>query len=204
MSAGLEAERSSWDACAMHRLLRWRTRSPSTSARATIAAIVMISSVRCTHETHGLELSRQEGTVMELRTVARALELYAIEHRAYPRATTLTSLRDSIEPYLEQLNLKDAWGNELRYVAWQEDAGVSGPDHFRLASAGRGGEWEQADLTMYPERVVPDFSGDLVCGESGRFIQQPQWLISETHPGGNPPDQSATPSVNSNSRSRDQ
>jgi hypothetical protein len=151
-----------------------------------------------------MELSRQEGTVDELRMLAKALELYAIDHHAYPRATTLASLRDSIEPYLEVVNLEDAWGNELRYLAWQEDAGVPGPNHFRLASAGRGGEWEQVDLTMYSERVVQDFFGDLVCGEGGRFIQQPQWLISETHHGGDSPNQSATPPIDSNSRSRDQ
>ncbi len=78
-------------------------------------------------------------TIGEMRTVQIVLEAYKIDHKEYPVAASMEELRKLAEPiYVRTLPLRDAWGNELRYVR-----GADGQS-YQLISAG-------SDRTFAPE-----------------------------------------------------
>jgi len=69
----------------------------------------------------------------------------------------------------------DPWKHPFRYACWQESSTAKGCDHYRIASAGRDGRFEQLDLKAYePAEFDPiEYDRDIVFGD-GAFIVRPR------------------------------
>jgi len=86
--------------------------------------------------------SRPKRTLADIRTVATAIDAYAVDHAALPVAAKFDDLESQLAPtYLHQFPRTDGWGYPFRY----ESAGK----HFAIGSAGKYGKWQHARLADY-------------------------------------------------------
>jgi type II secretory pathway pseudopilin PulG len=119
-------------------------------------------------------LGRQKRTMADMRTFATAVEAYAVDHKFYPAARSAEQLIPKLQPeYIRQLPLQDGWGHPLRYQTWREQASSGGADCFAIASAGKGGKWEVADLREYEPAKTKTLEADIVW-RCGGFIRYPE------------------------------
>ncbi len=120
------------------------------------------------------EASRLRRTVSDLRTIAVALEGYALQQDGsqgfYPVADSAAGLARHLVPkHLDLVPTTDAWGAAIRYQCWQEDASSKGCDTFRLVSSGSDGIPEHLEIKGYGERTLAPQQpgGDLALGPAG-------------------------------------
>ncbi len=123
-----------------------------------------------------LQKAKQKRTVADLRTIGRAIEIYKADHDAAPPATDMAGLATALgTPTGSPLPRLDPWQHPYRYACWQESSTAKGCDHYRVASAGRDGRFEQIDLKAYAaaEFDPREYDHDIVFGD-GDFIVQPR------------------------------
>jgi hypothetical protein len=104
--------------------------------------------------------NQAERTMAQVRTLATAIEAYAVDNDAYPQAPTVTMLEPLLVPtYIASLPASDAWGTPLEYTA-----GADGKS-YRIRSAG-------SDRRFQPTRAPGRSSkteDDLIY-EDGTFL----------------------------------
>lgn len=99
-----------------------------------------------------LDRGRHTATLADMKEIATALERYAVDHQHYPLAEDILALRAFLEPkYIKKLALKDGWDHALNYEVGEEGA------TYRLRSAGKDGEWQDAKV----DEEVEDFTADI-------------------------------------------
>ncbi|HEX9943259.1 MAG TPA: type II secretion system protein GspG [Thermoanaerobaculia bacterium] len=133
-----------------------------------------------------LQKAKQKRTLADMREVVTALVAYATDNGSYPAGENLEELSGALAPkHLASVPTVDGWKRPFRYVCWQESPGSPRCEHFRIASAGRDGVFESADLSQYGEGTfeVTDYDRDIVAGD-GFFLQYPK---SASPPGPPPP-----------------
>ncbi|MBV8199170.1 MAG: type II secretion system protein GspG, partial [Acidobacteria bacterium] len=124
----------------------------------------------------GLERARQKRAMSSLQTIGQAVEAYKAEHDYAPAATDMAGLTEALGPGLAApIARLDPWKHPYRYTCWQESASAKGCDHYRIASAGRDGRFEQTDLRAYEPVEYPptEYDHDIVYGD-GAFIVLPR------------------------------
>ena len=115
------------------------------------------------------------GTINSLRTIAGALERYKIDNAQYPESD-FPGLETALVPqYLDEMPAKDAWGHAFYYISTGR--------HYRLASAGADGEFEQAtrqigqDAELFEESELSnDLDRDIVM-VNGSFLRMPRVAV---------------------------
>jgi hypothetical protein len=117
-----------------------------------------------------LHKAKQQRAIAELLRMGTAIEFYKTEHGYAPAATDVNGLA-------EALGTVDgaAISRPYRYACWQENAGARGCDHYRIASAGADGRFEQSDLRDYTFARFPrlTYDHDIVFGD-GAFVTSPK------------------------------
>ena len=62
------------------------------------------------------EGDRARWTLGDMRTLATAIEAYAVDHKAYPKVGSLEEVVPLIQPvYIRHAPVRDAWGNPFVY-----------------------------------------------------------------------------------------
>ena len=116
--------------------------------------------------------AKQTRTVIDLRTVATAVESYAAEHQRYPKARSMEELRALVEPkHVETLPLTDGWSHGLRYECWPEEFCRS----YAIASGGKDGTFDETSLAAYKQAATQAFDCDIVYA-NGAFVVYPEGL----------------------------
>ncbi len=114
--------------------------------RTTAIALLLLFATGCGYDPEQYAKSvisrnarvRNEGTEINIRAVAMALENYCTENNGYPVGTDYSVLDTTLSPdYMHVLPARDAWGFRYRY---QSDG-----KSFRLTSVGRDGIAGTAD-----------------------------------------------------------
>lgn len=113
-------------------------------------------------------------TMTKMKTIANALEQFAVDNAEYPQ-TSFTGLKRMLVPnYLPELPEKDAWGNEFYYSTSRYGR------HYRIVSAGADGVFELGTRDI-PEDgdhfENPLFTNDLkldLIYSTGAFMQLPR------------------------------
>ncbi|MBI2840083.1 MAG: hypothetical protein HYX75_17345 [Acidobacteria bacterium] len=150
-------------------------------AVASVFFIGIIAAIAIPNLITAIQRGKQKRTVMEMRTLAIALEKYGADHLSYPAASSIQELGTLLSPkYVPRVSLQDGWRHDFKYEAWSEDDLAPGPTTYVLASAGRDHDWEFSSLQGYTENeTVPrEFDRDIVV-QSGEFIQYPGGLITK-------------------------
>jgi len=123
-----------------------------------------------------LQKAKQKRAVADLRTIGQAIEIYKAEHDVAPPATDMAGLASALGTQNgSTLPRLDPWQHPFRYACWQESSTAKGCDHYRIASAGRDGRFEQADLKAYEAAEFDplEYDHDIVFGD-GEFIVRPR------------------------------
>jgi general secretion pathway protein G len=120
---------------------------------------------------------RQKRTIVDIRTVATAVEAYATDHGFYPDADSAEQLATLLEPsYISVMPRTDGWRTPLGYTCWSSSPSTDDCDSYVIASAARNLLFEY-DLSEYGSETVytNDFDEDIVyC--NGEFIQLPEGI----------------------------
>lgn len=113
----------------------------------------------------GQALAPAVRTAAALRTLATAVESYAIDRRTFPAAVDLGALATAVEPaYVRVMPRTDGWGRDFLYRT------TDARDHVLIASAGPNGTFEQTPEVMLAAAVggafgLPAGSDDLVYAD---------------------------------------
>lgn len=141
-----------------------------------IAVVGILAALIIPNFLDALQKAKQKRAVADLRTIGQAIEIYKADHDAAPPATDMAALATALgTPSGSPLPRLDPWRHPYRYACWQESATAKGCDHYRVASAGRDGRFEQLDLKAYEaaEFDPREYDHDIVFGD-GDFIVRPR------------------------------
>ncbi|MCP3958448.1 MAG: prepilin-type N-terminal cleavage/methylation domain-containing protein [bacterium] len=112
---------------------------------------------------NAMHRGRQGATIADMRTIATALERYAVDNQSYPAVEEVQELAGELEPeYIKELPLVDGWSHPYAYEADQRGT------TYTLRSPGKDGELQNAELIP----ITHDFAADIVCVD-GVFVQRP-------------------------------
>jgi len=140
-----------------------------------IAIIGILAAIAIPNLLSAVQRGKQKRTMGDMRSLATAIEAYAVDNNVYPTASCASglwttadkTLNDSsftaLTPtYIAQAPKKDGWGNALHY-------GVSAPgDNYCLYSYGRDG----ASAAVFCGTST-NFNDDIVYS-NGTFLQWPE------------------------------
>ncbi|MFQ5878231.1 MAG: type II secretion system protein [Acidobacteriota bacterium] len=129
-----------------------------------VATVGIIAAVAVPNLLNALDKSRQKATMNDLRTIATAIESYAVDSSAYPVSiTSWSALKPLVDPYF----IKDAPGSDGWSNSWEVATGATGRDYSMIslgkdgASGARGGG------------KTTDFDCDIIF-RTGQFFQWPE------------------------------
>ena len=114
---------------------------------------------------NAIDRGKQQRTMADLRSIATAIEAYAVDNDFYPTALDIDELESVLEPvYIRNIPETDGWGNRLIYLPGEPPG--SG---YRIRSFGKDGVAEAVP------RGGPtgDFDCDIVFID-GQFTQWPE------------------------------
>jgi hypothetical protein len=102
----------------------------------SLAVVLLLTSVgAAANDYRPTDAERARWTMSDMKSMATAIEAYAIDHKAYPAAGTLEALIPLIQPsYMRRAHATDAWGRAYVY-----SPGADGQS-YRLVSAGADGK----------------------------------------------------------------
>lgn len=141
-----------------------------------VAVVGIVAALLIPNFLDALQKAKQKRAMIELQTIGQAIELYKAEHEYAPAATDMAGLAAALGAQSPTpIPPLDPWKHPFRYACWQESASAKGCDHYRIASAGRDGTFEQTDLKAYEaaEFARTEYDRDIVYGD-GAFVVQPR------------------------------
>jgi general secretion pathway protein G len=126
-----------------------------------LIVVGIIAAIAVPNFLNAVDRGKQKRTMADLRAVAAAMEGYAVEHRAYPVAGDLETLRSQLVPaFIKALPALDGWGRPI-LVSSDETS-------FELVSTGKDGVASGCD-----GGATTNFSED-ICLRDGEFTQWPE------------------------------
>jgi len=141
-----------------------------------VAIVGIVAAILVPNFLDALQKAKQKRAMADLQRVGQAVEAYKAEHEAAPAATDMAVLAAALGPdYASSIPRLDPWQHPYRYACWQEKPSEKGCDHYRIASAGRDGKFEQLDLKAYEPAEFDSiqYDRDIVFGD-GAFVVQPR------------------------------
>lgn len=145
-----------------------------------IAIIGILAAIAIPNLLAAVQRGRQKKSMADMRTIATAIESYAVDYNIYPTGTcdaglytadTATKLTTAsfavLQPsYIAKVPINDGWGSAFAYVT---DAAQS---NYRLECWGRDGPIQTAPTTAVCG-TTHDFNDDILYAD-GTFIQWPE------------------------------
>jgi hypothetical protein len=140
------------------------TEAPMKLLQPALTAVLLLTSLGVASKDYvPTDAERARWTMSDMRSLATAIEAYAIDHKAYPSAATMDAMIPLIQPiYMRKAHATDAWGRAYVYVP-----GADGTS-YRLVSAGADGKTDPGSWgTAGP---LSNFNDDAVF-DSGSFTR---------------------------------
>jgi hypothetical protein len=109
------------------------------------------------------DAERARWTMSDMRSLATAVEAYAVDHKAYPIAATFEAVIPLVQPnYMSKAPATDAWGHAYVYLP--------APDgqSYRLVSSGADGTADPGSWSV--TGVLSSFNEDAVL-DSGSIVR---------------------------------
>lgn len=142
-----------------------------------IAVLGIVAAIAIPNFLNAVNRGRQKRTAADLRTIAVAIDTWAVEHGTYPPAGTASELPGFLAAPAAELPMTDGWGHALAYSCWQEDPASPGCDSYVMVSPGADGVLEHTRLEEYPRDLITTerFDADIVLRD-GAFVQLPVYI----------------------------
>jgi general secretion pathway protein G len=101
-----------------------------------VAVVGIIAAIAIPNLLNAIDRGKQKRTMADLRSIATAVESYAVDNNFYPTVTTAADLRPSVEPkYIKTTPMVDGWGHTFevnssttRYVIFSHGKDGVGDD----------------------------------------------------------------------------
>jgi general secretion pathway protein G len=146
--------------------LRWSMPWQSLSVAAVLAAASVSNSLPTASTTAPYvpsDAERARWTMSDMRSLATAVEAYAVDHKAYPSAATFEAVVLLIQPnYMRKAPATDAWGHAYVYLPAQDR------QSYRLVSGGSDGTTDPGSWSV--AGVLSSFNEDAVV-DSGSIVR---------------------------------
>ncbi|HUP46426.1 MAG TPA: type II secretion system protein GspG [Thermoanaerobaculia bacterium] len=136
-----------------------------------VAIVGILAAIAIPNFLTATQRAKQKRTMADIRSMATAVEAYAVDKNQYPDPD---SLEQALVPtYIKTLPETDGWKQPLLYDCWSSsDEGAC--DSYAIASGGRDGEFEFDSPDQYMGRGgTTNFDADIVM-INGNFVQYPQ------------------------------
>ena len=130
-----------------------------------VAIIGIIAAIAIPNLLNAIDRSKQKTTMADMRSVATAVELYAIDVSIHPTAANIGALEAVLEPtYIDACPTTDAWQFALVY-----QPGATPGRGYTIRSVGKDGAVEGAPAGG----TTQDFDCDILFTD-GVFVQWPE------------------------------
>ena len=130
-----------------------------------VAILGIVSAIAIPNLIYALDQGKQKRTMADLRSLAQAVEAYAIDMTIYPTAGNLVGLKPVVYPrYIKVWPGMDGWAHDMLYAP----GGTPGRG-YTLRSAGKDGVVEGSPTGGR----MGDFDCDIIFID-GRFAQWPE------------------------------
>ena len=136
-----------------------------------VAIIGIIAAIAIPNLLNAVQRGKQKRTIGDMRSVATAVESYAVDNNAYPLQTTIGSI-NGIGTFLETTYIRktpinDGWNNAFQYITDAQG------QQYTLASYGKNKASEAAVTGIACGTQTRKFENDIVFAV-GQFCQQPE------------------------------
>jgi general secretion pathway protein G len=145
-----------------------------------IAIIGILAAIAIPNLLAAVQRGRQKKSMADARSLATAVESYAVDYNVYPTATCApgiytadtanalasNSLASLVPSYIARVPFTDGWGFPYLYAV------PNNLDHYRITSRGRDGATQTGEATIVCG-TTHDFNDDIVYAD-GTFIQWPE------------------------------
>lgn len=148
-------------------------------SKALLVLVVLLGAARFANAGEPREFKRQLAdhwyqclqTLSSMRGIQTAVEAYAVDHHAYPKAKTMGDLQALVQPnYIANTPMTDAWGTPFRYLVSADG------QTYRLVSAGSDKAFEEKSWSS--PLFLSDSEGDAVLTSEGWGTYR-EWVIQE-------------------------
>ena len=128
-----------------------------------VAIIGIIAAIAIPNLLNAVQRGKQKRTMGDMRTVATAVESYAVDNNSYPSISTITGLSIYLEPtYIRRLPTQDAWKTNF---GWLTDS-----QSYSIISYGKN---KRQDGSPPPLGATQKFDNDLWFS-TGTFVCYPE------------------------------
>ena len=128
-----------------------------------VTIIGLIAAMAVPNLINAIDKGKQSRTMNDIRAIASAVELYAVDNNTYPRVDSYTALVPLIQPsHIKQAPAGDGWNH-----AWVYMGDTTNGEDYTLISLGKDGK----PSTMNGG-TTQDFDCDIVFS-NGQFFQWP-------------------------------
>jgi type II secretion system protein G len=133
-----------------------------------VAIIGIIAAIAIPNLLNAINRGRQKRSMADMRSIATAIEAYAVDNSFYPKSATEANIEDHISPtYLKNMPDNDGWRH-----GWDVVVDTAG-QNYTIASAGRNAAFENLG-----EGVTTDFDEDIVYS-NGVFVRYPEGIQTD-------------------------
>ena len=135
-----------------------------------VAIIGIIAAIAIPNLLNAINRGRQKRTMSDMRTIATAIEAYAVDNSFYPRnQTAVAGLAAFLQPtYIKVMPAVDGWRNG--FLVTTETMGAN----YTFVSTGRDAAVNGCTIGQSTQ----DFDCD-ICYSSGTFVQWPEGVQNE-------------------------
>jgi len=134
-----------------------------------VAIIGIIAAIAIPNLLNAINRGRQKRTMSDMRSIATAIETYAVDFNFYPKGQSIAALDAQLDTYITPTYLRDVPPDGWRTpLAFYSDAGGG---RYTLWSAGKGAIFGAVTYG----KMTTNFEEDIVYF-SGQFIQWPDGI----------------------------
>ena len=135
-----------------------------------IAIMGILAAIAIPNLLTAMQRSKQKRTMADVRTVAAAIEAYAVDVKQYPNASSIENLQPLLAPtYIRTVPVKDGWEHPFRYTCTPETR----CDTYVISSAGKDGVFEGGEGPQSEPSATTNFDNDIVFS-NGSFVRYPE------------------------------
>ena len=133
-----------------------------------VAIIGIIAAIAIPNLLNAINRGRQKRSMADMRSIATAVEAYAVDNSFYPKGIADQAIETHISPtYLKNMPDNDGWRR-----AWNITVDASG-QNYTVESFGRDGT-DEADV----QGITSDFDSDIVYS-NGVFVKYPEGIQTD-------------------------
>jgi type II secretory pathway pseudopilin PulG len=131
-----------------------------------VAVVGILAAIAIPNLLTAMQRSKQKRSMADIRTIATAVEAYAVDNKRYPAVSAYNELNGILAPtYIRVVPTLDGWGQPFRYESWSNS--------YAIGSGAKDGQFEHDSLREYAPGGTTNFNNDIIFS-NGVFVRYPE------------------------------